>query len=285
VRDLWPLSLVELAGVRSTHPLVRFTAWLENYAYAKADAVVSLLPGTLPYMQEHGLDPARWRYVPNGVQAEPEPATGTDEEASSPPLRQARQWRAQGRCVVVYAGALGVPNHVGSLVQAMEILRDRGDDRLAALIVGRGEEAPRLEEMVRSRKLQDRVAIYPQIPKPAVSALLGNADAGYISLRPEPLFRFGVSPNKLFDYMLARLPVIFAVDAGNDPVRDCGCGYSVSPDNAGEIAGALAGFASLPVEARQAMGQRGFRHVVQNHEYGRLAARYLEIVDRARNGR
>src|SRR5690606_999412 len=110
----------------------------------------------------------------------------------------------EGRRVVVYAGALGVPNHVESLVQAMAILRARQDSRIAALIVGRGERAQQLRDLVRQQGLDDCVALHDQIAKREVPALLGAADIGYISLKPEPLFRFGISPNKLFDYMLAR---------------------------------------------------------------------------------
>jgi len=275
VRDLWPLSLVELAGVRPTHPLVRATAWLERYAYTHADAVVSLLPKTAEYMRDKGLPPDRWHYIPNGVDTAGRPAA----DVSNAPMQQAQRWKAEGRRVVVYAGALGVPNHVESLVQAMAILRARQDSRIAALIVGRGERAQQLRDLVRQQGLDDCVALHDQIAKREVPALLGAADIGYISLKPEPLFRFGISPNKLFDYMLARLPVLFAVEAGNNPVADHDCGFSARPGDAESIAQALQAFAALPDTELAAMGRRGHGYVVSEHGYPQLAQRYLGIAD------
>ncbi|HRA81212.1 MAG TPA: glycosyltransferase family 4 protein [Thauera sp.] len=277
VRDLWPLSLVELAGVPSTHPLVRVTERLERYAYAEADAVVSLLPETLPYMVERGLDVTRWHYIPNGVDAHA-PLTA---EADSEALNQVRHWRAEGQLIVVYAGALGAPNHVQSLIDSVAVLHQRGDDRISVLIVGRGEQSARMKQGIAAQGLSNRIAIFDQIPKRAIPALLDACHIGYLSLRPEPLFRFGVSPNKLFDYMLARLPILFAITAGNDPVAECGAGFSVSPGNITEVADALAAFADLPKQARIEMGERGFEYVIRQHSYDVLAKRYLEILGRS----
>ncbi len=278
VRDLWPLSLVELAGVPPTHPLVRFTGWLERYAYRRADAVVSLLPCTRDYMAAKGLDEDRWLYIPNGV----EPPGAAQADSTQPCLLRARQWQAEGRTIVVYTGAMGAPNYVGSLVGAMEVLRQRGDDRVRAVIVGRGEESDAISLFVKEKGLQERVALFGQIPKADIHALLAEADVGYISLRPEPLFRFGVSPNKLFDYMMASLPVLFAVEAGNDPVEEAGCGYSVPPGDRHSIADALARFASSTPDERRQMGQRGYRYVRMHHSYERLAAEYLLTLEMPR---
>lgn len=280
VRDLWPLSLVELAGIRPTHPLVRFTASLERYAYRRADAVVSLLPGTREYMTARGLDEGRWLYIPNGVEA---PESGR-AESMQPCVLAARRWRSEGRTTVVYAGAMGPPNYVGSLVDAIDVLRQRGDDRVRAVIVGRGEESGTISRLVDQKGLQERVALFEQIPKGDIPALLAEADVGYISLRPEPLFRFGVSPNKLFDYMMAALPVLFAVQAGNDPVQEADCGYSVPPGDKVAIADALARFASSTREARRQMGERGHDYVRAHHSYERLAAEYLLTLDMPRAG-
>lgn len=274
VRDLWPQSLIELAGVRATHPLVRLTDRLERHAYAHADAVVSLLPGTLPYMVERGLDAGRWHYIPNGVDAH----AARDDAANNEPMGQVRRWRADGKLVVVYTGALGTPNYVLSLIESIAVLRQRGDHRIAALIVGRGEESAQIRQEIAMRGLSDRVAAFDQIPKREIPALLSACQIGYLSLRPEPLFRFGVSPNKLFDYMLARLPVLFAIRAGNDPVAECGAGFSTSPGDIPAVADALAAFADLPESARKDMGARGYEYVMQNHGYSSLAGRYLDLL-------
>lgn len=276
VRDLWPLSLVELAGVRETHPLVRATAWLERYAYTHADAVVSLLPKTLDHMRERGLDAARWHYVPNGADlSEGGPSCADDASAAA---IQVTRWKAEGRFVVVYAGALGTPNNIEPLIDAMGLLKQQGENRIATLIVGRGERADALTRRIREQGLEDRVALHGQIPKRAIPALLRQADVGYISLRPEPLFRFGISPNKLIDYMLARLPVLFAVSAGNNPVEEAGCGRCASPGDPVSIARELAAFSKMPDNELTGMGARGHAYVMREHDYATLASRYLEIL-------
>lgn len=274
VRDLWPLSLVELAGVSPNHPLVRLTAWIENNAYRNADAVVSLLPCTREYMESHGLTPDRWHYIPNGICQEDEPAT-----ASQPGLlQQIRDWRAAGCVIIVYAGALGRPNHVHSLLQALRIL-PAGDTPVRTVIVGRGEMAEELRRLASEPPLAGTVLISDQIPKDAVRLLLSLADIGYISLRPEPLFRFGVSPNKLFDYMLAGLPVIAALLAGNDPVSEARCGMRIDPDDPAAIAAAIRSMADMPANERAQLGGNGRRHVLEAHAYHRLAALYLGIAE------
>lgn len=274
VRDLWPLSLVELAGVKPTHPLVRLTGWLEKRAYRKADAVVSLLPCTGDHMQAMGLDINRWHYIPNGIEPD---AREVPVQSETPSAARVRSWRAEGRTVIVYAGALGRPNHVESLVQAMAIQRDEGNQS-AAVIVGRGEMQDQLKQLVTQLGLEDRVEVFDQIPKKEVLSLLAEASAGYISLRPEPLFRFGVSPNKLFDYMLAALPVLFAVKAGNDPVAEAACGISVDPGDAQAISAGITQLATLTESDRRTLGERGRTYVLQHHAYRQLAENYLRLL-------
>ena len=277
VRDLWPLSLTELAGVAPSHPLVRFTGWVERYAHRNADHVVSLLPCTLEHMVATGMPPEHWRYIPNGVHAD-ESAPAAGAASDHPCIEQALQWRGAGRAVVVYAGALGRPNYVDSLVQAIAHLRDQGDTNVNAIIVGRGELQEELRGAIDRLRLNDRIALFEQMPKQAVLALLAHASVGYISLRKEPLFRFGVSPNKLFDYMLARLPVLFALQAGNDPVREAGCGVSVTPGDIPAIAQGLRQLAQLSEIERQEMGERGHAYVLAHHSYETLAKAYLDLA-------
>ncbi|MBM4203217.1 MAG: glycosyltransferase family 4 protein [Gammaproteobacteria bacterium] len=273
VRDLWPLSLIELAGVSPRHPLVKITAWIEKNAYRTADEVVSLLPCTRDYMASLGLPPARWNYIPNGISPYDTPPRDLDIQS----LQQVRQWRSEGCVIVVYAGALGLPNNVQSLLSALQRLPP-GTAQIRTVIVGRGDAMGELKRLSASDPLDGKVLVHDQIAKSDVRSLLGMADIGYISLRPEPLFRFGVSPNKLFDYMLAAIPVVAAVKAGNDPVSEAGCGRSVDPDDPEAIAAAIRWLADLPASERLALGENGHRYVLASHSYQQLAQRYLQLA-------
>lgn len=275
VRDLWPLSLVELGGVSANHLLIRFTGWVEKFSYKYSDRVVSLLPLTAPHMVERGLAAARWAYIPNGIDRQ----EGQRASETHPVISLAKEWRKSGFTVFVYTGALGRPNHVDSLVQAMSLLKFRGEKNIRALIVGKGEAESDLKKLVLEFELDADVRIFDQIPKAQIVELLGEVSAGFISLRPEPIFRFGISPNKLFDYMLASLPVVFAVSAGNDPVKEADCGYSVAPGDAKAVALAMQNISRLSETQRREMGDRGRSYVLKNHDYAALAASYVTLFE------
>lgn len=273
VRDLWPLSLVELAGVSSSHPLVRFTDWIERRAYRTTDEVVSLLPCTKTHMLERGLIEKKWHYIPNGILNIADEASSVENDA----IKRVRQWRNESKFILAYTGALGRPNHVQSLISAMDIQGCK-DSNVRAVIVGRGELKDEIIKLVKERNLEDRVAIFDQVPKKEVISLLSEVDAGYISLRPEPIFRFGISPNKLFDYMLLSLPVIFAVIAGNDPVSESGCGISVDPQEPEDISRAIDVLAQLTSDKRLELGERAKNWVLKHHSYDVLAGNYLKLM-------
>jgi glycosyltransferase involved in cell wall biosynthesis len=273
VRDIWPQSLVDLAAVSRHHPLIRFTSLIEGRSYRQSDAVVSLLPFSRQYMIGKGVDPARWYHIPNGVEA----SSAYAPETPSSCLELARAKRASGQHVLVYAGALGRPNGVDSLLRGLAAAGDRATD-VHAIIVGRGEMVSQLRALTVALGLKSRVSIFEQISKEATLSLLREVSAGYLSLIAEPVFDFGISPNKLFDYMLAGIPVVAAVDAPNNPVIEADCGLVADPDDANSIARAILELFSMTKEARYDMGRRAQRYVLERHAYDQLASKYLRLM-------
>jgi glycosyltransferase involved in cell wall biosynthesis len=118
----------------------------------------------------------------------------------------------------------------------------------------------------------------PAIPKAQIPALLAAVDIAYIGWQRVPLYRFGIAPNKLMDYMMARRVVLHSVEAGNDPVAEAGCGLTVPPEDAAAVAEGLRRLAALPGDERRAMGERGRAFVLAHHTYPVLARRFLEAV-------
>ena len=62
------------------------------------------------------------------------------------------------------------------------------------------------------------------VRKAQVVDFLRRVDAAYLGLQRHSVFRYGVSPTKLNDYMLAARPVIYAVEAPDDVVAESGAG-------------------------------------------------------------
>ncbi|RNB87375.1 glycosyltransferase WbuB [Brevibacillus fluminis] len=270
VRDLWPLTLIELGHKSPWHPFIMLMQYAENYAYRKADKVVSLLPKADRYMILHGMEPHKFTYLPNGIDV--------DEwqqvlEGGVPELHRETiaRYKAEGRFLLAYTGSHGLADSLHHLVAAADELRDQP---VGFLCVGHGPEKPALEQLAVERGL-DNVAFLPPVSKAALLELLTQMDVLYIGWKREEMYRFGVSPNKLFDYMMAAKPVIHAIEAGNDPVAASGCGITIPPEDPQAIAQAISTLRAMSGKERAEMGMRGREYVLAEHNLEQLAARFL----------
>jgi glycosyltransferase involved in cell wall biosynthesis len=275
VHDLWPLSLIELSGMPPWHPFALLCQAAENSAYRRADAVVSMLPKVHSHMAAHGLDLQRLHIVPNGISPQ-DWALPLNEQ---PPLRQdvaeaLASARHKGQVVVGYAGSMGRPNALDTLLDAAVALQDKP---LRFVLVGSGHEQARLQARAVQAGLQ-QVHFLPPVPKAMVPRVLAGFDIAYIGWQQAPIYRFGIAPNKLLDYMMAGCAVLHSVAAGNDPVAEAGCGLTVAPEDPQAVASGLLQLAALSPEERRALGERGRAFVLQHHAWPVLAERFLQAL-------
>ena len=267
VRDIWPLSLVEIAGVSPRHPFVRLLQRIEDMAYRRSHAVISNLPHAVEHMAERGLNRDRFTWIPNGCRL----SNRRDE-----PLDGAVAEQLPDRPFLVgYTGTVGRANEVSALVGAASQLQHRKD--IGFVVVGDGTERAALERRAAQEGLSN-IAFVPPIPKSQIQSLLSRLQACYVGLQPQPLFRFGVSPNKLFDYMLAARPILYGIDSGAyRPVSEAGAGLDVIPGDEAALARAIERMADMPVQERRAMGERA-RAALDDYDYARLALRLEAVV-------
>jgi glycosyltransferase involved in cell wall biosynthesis len=272
VHDLWPLSLIELSGMSPRHPFAMLCQKAEDDAYRDADVVVSMLPKVHEHMAAHGLDLRKLHIVPNGF----DPDEWAGEGAPLPPELSAhlQAQRDAGRVVLGYAGSMGRPNALDTLLDAARLLQGAP---VAIVLVGSGHEAERLAERARAEGLS-QVSFFPPIPKAQIPTLLRRFDIAYIGWQPTPIYRFGIAPNKLMDYMMAGCAVLHSVDAGNDPVADAGCGLTVPPGDAPAVAAGVRQLAALTAEQRAALGAKGRSFVLAEHAFPVLAARFIQAL-------
>lgn len=272
VHDLWPASPIELSGMPWWHPFILLCQKAENDAYRDADCVVSMLPKVAEHMAQHGLDLRKLHIVPNGIS--PEEWFDVPAPLAGPLSHHLDSLKAVGKTIVGYTGSHGLPNAMDVLLDAAALLRKSS---LSFVLVGSGHEKARLAQRVHDEGLNN-VAMFDPIPKSQIPALLAHFDIAYIGWQRTPLYRFGIAPNKLMDYMMAGRTILHSVEAGNDPVTEAGCGLTVTPESPQAVVQGLLQLAAATPQQRRDMGQRGRAFVLAHHTYPVLAKQFLEAM-------
>lgn len=275
VHDLWPLSPIEIGGMSPSHPFIRVCQAAENAAYRDADLVVSMLPKIAEHATQKGLPLERLVIVQNGV--------SLDEWEDDKPVPIREDIRvaidaahAVGHLVVAYTGSHGLPNALDTLLDAAGLL---SNEQLTFILVGDGHERTRLQARCCDEGLHN-VHMFASVPKAQMVALLASVDMAYLGAPKHPIYRFGVSPNKMIDYMMARVPILYAIEAGNDPVAEAGCGLTVPAEASNDLAKSIRNLASLSPSARKAMGEMGRSYALAHHTYDVLAAKFIRAVEK-----
>jgi glycosyltransferase involved in cell wall biosynthesis len=275
LHDLWPLSPIELGGYSRWHPFVMLLQAAENHACQYSDAVVSMLPKVSKHLQAHGMAPHKLHIVPNGA----DPAEWSLDSTAPPALLGTllAQMHVNKKFIVGYAGSHGRANALGFLIEAALLLRDHP---IVFIMVGSGPEKDAVKNHARALGLNN-VHFFDPIDKSQIPAYLRAIDLAYIGWRRQPLYRFGISPNKLIDYMMAGRPILHAVEAGNDLVAEAGCGLTVTPESPRAIAEGVLSLMRLSQNTRDAMGQRGRQFALAELSYPVLSRRFLHILSGA----
>jgi glycosyltransferase involved in cell wall biosynthesis len=273
VHDLWPLSPRELGQYSTWHPFILLMQWGENFAYSKCDTCVSLLPKALIHMLEHGLMRRKFLYIPNGIDMTE--WESLQEALSSEHAEAIEALRCRLGFVLGYVGTLGLANALDTLVEATATCQDL---TFGVVFIGSGPAKLALEKKAIDLGLQERMLFLPPIPKRQVPQALARMDALYIGWQRTPLYRFGISPNKLFDYMMAGKPILHAIEAGNDPVAEAACGITVEPESPSALIEGLEFLLRLSPEARQSMGSNGRKYVLERHQISQLATRMMNQI-------
>jgi glycosyltransferase involved in cell wall biosynthesis len=271
VRDLWPLTLIELGGVPRFHPFIKCMEWTEKFSYRVSDQVISLLPKADLYMQGKGMEKNKFFYIPNGVDVS-EWRAGNRSSIGIHQIEVLDELKKGGNFILGYAGAHGIANALDNLIEAASIIQPYP---IMIVLIGQGTEKESLQKRVANLRLRN-VIFLPPIPKPLIPAVLEKMDAFYIGWQKQSLYRFGISPNKLMDYMMAGKPIIHAVQAGNDMVAESGCGISVPPEDPKAITEAVIKMINMTAAERKDMGLRGKEYVIAHHDYRVLAKCFIE---------
>ena len=183
--------------------------------------------------------------------------------------------RADGRFVLGYVGAFGRVNELGVIVRAASIAEAMAPGRVGLVLVGDGVERAGLHRLAGAG---GPVVLCPAVPRRYVPTILRALDATVVHATATPVYRYGISFNKLFEYMAAARPVVFACVSAYDPVAAVGAGISIPPDDPQAVASAYLELAAAGPDERARMGVAGRAYVAREHDLERLGEVLATVV-------
>ena len=269
VRDLWPLTLMELSKASKWNPFIILMQFSENYAYKNAHFIVSVLSNAKGYMEKHGMDRNKFVHIPNGIN------TDFTLVESLPTLyvRTLKALKSKGVFLVGYTGKVGISNTVHTLIESIKYCDD-----VHLVVMGFGEQLLSLKEMVKELELNNRVSFFDPLPKEQVGSFLSFIDVAYVGWVSSSLYKYGMSSTKLNDYFLAGKPIICASDIQDEALLSSKAGTTCPAENPRELAKAIHWMQSIGFDKRILMGKNGHDWVIKNKSYSVLAKQYIAAV-------
>lgn len=266
VRDIWPLTIIEEGGFKSWNPFVMFLAWVEKFGYRNADIIV----GTMPNLAEHVKitcgEELNCHCVPFGYDPdlydEQEPLPEGYEECYIP----------KNKFIVGYAGSIGLTNALEPLLECALKMKD--NHHIHFLLLGDGDLLDQYKARVAGLK---NIHFVPKVKKSQVQMFLRHCQVLYFSVHDSKVWRYGLSLNKLIDYMLAAKPIIASYSGYPSMVNEAHCGTFVSAKDVSALAETISEYEQMSKDQLDEIGKRGREWLLMNRPYEKIALEYCKL--------
>jgi len=263
VRDLWPESLISMGIIKKESFFAKVLYYLEKEMLLKSDKVITLLPGAIDYFVSRGMLQDKAVYIPNGAEH----------------VCVENQHEENKIFNLIYLGSLGYANNLDILLIALSLLeKNKNNPPFICRLIGDGGEKDNLIKLSNKLSLKN-VRFEGSVIKADVNKVCRKADAFVIIVRDLPeLYKYGISMNKIFEYMSYSKPVIIAADSFNNPIEDAGSGITVEPGSPEKVAIAIESILKMPFEKRKDMGEQGYEYFKRNYSYDVLTKRLDSVL-------
>ena len=241
-RDLWPETLVAMGRIKRNSIPAKILYSLEKFIYKRADKLIFTFPGGKDYVRSRGLDVSKVRYINNGVDID----EFNDNKLNC--IFEDEDLNDNNTFKILFTGAIGKANAIYRIVDIAKIFIDKGIKNIRFYIFGDGPERQYLENYIIENKITN-VVFKGKVDKKYIPNILSKSNLNIFCLEYLPnLFKYGLSPNKMFEYFASGKPIISNVECGYDMLKKYNCGITVNGGSAEALAEGILKFYNMPKE-------------------------------------
>ena len=277
VRDLWPESIVEYSSrFKKRNPLIRLLYQGEKWIYKKADKLIFTMAGGGNYIADQGWDTAhggpidlqKVHHINNGVDLEVFDDNKEHYQIKDPDLEDPSLF------TICFAGTLVRSNHIDGLLDLAKRFQEQKDIRF--LIWGSGEATEKMLHRIREEDISN-VHYKGTVEKRYIPYIVSHCSLNLMHAAETTLYRYGASPNKLFDYFAAGKPIIQDFTYYGDLVKRYGCG-EVCEWDLDRVADAVERLYCLSEEARAGIQSNCWR-AAQDYNFKKLTEKLVQTIE------
>ncbi|MBU2948246.1 glycosyltransferase family 4 protein [Zobellia uliginosa] len=269
-RDLWPLTPKSIGNYSEESIFIRILTHLEYKCYSKADYIVSVLRNSDKHIKSIlGSKEFKFKWISNGIDLKGFVSN-----------QKEKVWSFDGASlkdnafVIGYAGTLGKANAMEYVIETFNEFYK--DSNCYLVMVGDGGEKQHLMELAKSNA---NILFLDSVKREYLMSFYQQCDLLYLSWRDLELYRYGVSANKLFEYMYSKTPILMSCNIPGNIIEEANCGLISEAEDARDIKIKIEEFKRMQISDRLQLGINGREFVVENLTYTKLARDYIRVFD------
>ena len=267
-RDLWPLTPKSIGNYADGSLFIRLLTHLERKSYAKADYVVSVIKNSDKHIRTIlGQKKFNFKWISNGIDLKG--FAGQQKE---------RDWGFQGErfgkdaFVIGYAGTLGKANAMEYIIDSFNKFFEGSMCYL--VILGQGGEK---KDLLKRAGGNQNILFFDSVNREYLMSFYQQCDLLYLSWRNLELYQYGVSANKLFEYMYSKTPILMSCNIPDNIIEEANCGLIANAEDALDIRKKIDQYREFTKSEMRELGENGYSYLIANLTYDKLAKDYLEI--------
>lgn len=266
ITDLWPEILIDMGIISKKTPVVFMLRKLEKFLFRRAEKIITLWPFAYRYIEGLGFSKEKVVWIPHFVDFSRiknlEPYDGGINKKYMK---------------FFYFGIHSDYAGLEAIIESASILQKENEKRAKFIFVGNGSEKAKLIRMAEKLNLKN-VEFLDMIPKTEMHKIMNEADVFIFTLKNMPLLlKYGISSNKLIDYLAAGRPLIFSANSDNNPVKEAGAGITVPAQSPKDFVLAVQNMINLEPSQRVKMGQNAREYAEKHHDLNILVKKLEDL--------
>lgn len=275
IADLWPQTLIDFGMISKNGLTAKVLYQLEQWIYKNADKIVFTMEGGKDYVIEtfgtnKYINLSKINYINNGIDIDNFNKQKIKHRYEDKELNKNELFK------VIYTGSLGEANATHYIVEAARIIQNKGYENIKVIIFGSGYKKTELEEYCKINNLKN-VSFKGRVDKKYIPNILNKSNLNIFTGKNINLYKYGLSLNKMFDYMASGKPALSNIECGYDMLEKYNFGITVQGGSAEALAEGILKFYNMPKNEYNRYCQNALQ-AAQDFDFKVLTDKLEEII-------